>query len=204
MIVRRAPVAGLLIACCVTLAACSGGGITVDAARKAATAAGPTPTGCPVPYDVSAALSGRPVQPGEVQVQVSKTTTPAPDPLVAQRDQGMSALDAAAGVAIDCEYQVAGHTLDTWLVVTPAHAAVAIMAPRITQAAHLDIVQIQDFLNHQPAAGEVKLTTGGDVAVARVPVDGDGDASLLVDPDGVVSGDDLSKAAQTLLGQIHF
>jgi hypothetical protein len=67
----------------------------------------------------------------------------------------------------------------------------------------MSIPQLTDFLAHPPAPGKVKLTPGGDVAVAHVRVKGDGDASLLVDPDGVVTGDALSKTAKTLLGQIH-
>lgn len=44
----------------------------------------------------------------------------------------------------------------------------------------------------------------GDVAVARVDVEGDGDATLLVNPDDIVTGDALSRTTKTLLGQIHF
>lgn len=188
------------------LAGCSsgGGGITVDAAREAASGAGPSPAACPVPFDVGAALPGRAVRPGQVRVQVAKTTTPAADPVVAQRDQGMSALDAAAGASIDCEYGVDGRTLDAWLVVTPIKAAVVVMAPKIAQAGKLSVTQVQEFVNRRPGPGEVEVAPGGDVAVARIPIDGDGDAALLVDPDGTVTGDALGKTTETLASQVHF
>ncbi|WP_027942605.1 hypothetical protein [Amycolatopsis taiwanensis] len=116
--------AGLIVGA-LAVAGCTSGagatdGIAFDDTRKAAAGAGPSPATCPIPFDVPAALSGsQAVQPGKVEVCTSKTTSPAPDPLVAQRDQGMSALDAAAGVSIDCKYEVDGKTIDVWLVATP-------------------------------------------------------------------------------------
>ena len=116
----------------------------------------------------------------------------------------MSALDAAAGVSISCDYEVDGRTVEAWLVVTPGHGAVSMMAPSIMQAAKLDTAQLRDFLNDAPEPGEVKLTPGGDVAVAGVQVQDDGDASLLVNPDGIVTDDALSTTTETLLSQIKF
>lgn len=204
MIDRRVALGGVLITCAL-IAGCSSGdeGITLGDARKAA--AGESPTSCPIPFDVSAALPGSPkAQPGEVEVQTSKTTTPAPDPVAAQRDQGMSALDAAAGVSISCDYDVEGKTVEVWLVVTPGRGAVNMMAPSIMQAAKMDTAQLRDFLTDAPEPGEVKLTPGGDVAVAGVQVQDDGDASLLVNPDGIVTDDVLSTTTETLLSQIKF
>jgi hypothetical protein len=209
VIEKHAALGAVLIACTLAMAGCGSddgatGGITLDGIRKAAVDAGPAPASCPIPFDVSAALpGGRTVQPGKVEVLTSKTTTPAPDLVAAQRDQGMSALDAAAGVSIDCRYQVDGETVEAWLVVTPGPASINLMAPQMARAGQMDIAQVRDFLDHSPEPGAVKLTRGSDIAVARVPVQGDGDASLLVDPDGVVTGDALSKTAQTLLGQIR-
>lgn len=202
----RAMVGGVLIAGMVAMAACTSGvdfGISVGGVRTLAVDAGPSPTRCPVPFDVSAALpGGRTALQGTVEVRVSKTTTPAADPLVAQRDQGMSALDAAAGVSIDCQYQVDAKTFDVWFVATPVQGAINLMAPRIDSAAHLDLVQVRDFLVHAPRPGEVELTPGGDIAVARLRVQGDGDASLFVDPDGVVAGDALATTTKTLAEQL--
>lgn len=206
---NRVTLSGFLLAGSLALAACTSGGaatggITVDGARTAALSAQPALQTCPIPFDVSAALpGGGQVRPGKVEVATSRTSTPAPDPLVAQRDQGMSALDAAAGVSIDCEYEIGDKTLEAWLIATPGHASVNIMAPQIARAGHLAISSLTDFLSHPPAAGAVELTPGGEVAVASVPVQGDGDASLLVDPDGLVTGNALSRTAQTLAGQIH-
>jgi hypothetical protein len=207
MIDKRAKVGGVLIACALAVTACSsedGGGITVEKAREAAVGAGSSPTSCPIPFDVSAALPGSPkVRPGEVEVQTSKTTTPAADPLAAQRDEGMSPLDTIAGVSIDCRYDVDGRTVDAWLIATPGSGSINLFAPTIASAGGLDNAQLRDFLDDPPEPGEVKLTPGGEAALARVRIEGDGDASLLVDPDGVVTGDALSKAAKTLLDQIR-
>lgn len=195
---------GVLIAGTLAMAGCtSEDSITLDGVRKAAVDAGASPASCPIPFDVSAALPGKPrVRPGEVEVEVSKTTTPAPDPLAAQRD-GMSAIDAAAGMSVNCDYEVDGKTVGTWLFATPARGSISFMAPSIVHATGIKLAQLNDFLNDAPDPGEVKLTPGGKVAVARVHVQGDGDATLLVNPDGIVTHDALSKTAETLLSQIH-
>jgi hypothetical protein len=204
MIDKRALLGIVLVACAVAGCSSEDGEITVEAVRKAAVDAGSSPDSCPIPFDVSAALPDSPtVRPGEVEVETSKTTTPADDPLVAQRDQGMSPLDAMAGVSIDCRYEIDGKTFDAWLIATPGSGSINMFAPTIASAAGLDTAQLRDFLNAPPDPGEVKLTPGGEVALARVQVEGDGDASLLVDPDGIVTNDALSKTTETLLGQIR-
>ncbi|MEV4311263.1 hypothetical protein [Actinocrispum sp. NPDC049592] len=206
MIDKRAVLAGVLIAGMLAIAGCSSsdGEITLDGLRKTATNAGPAPTTCPIPYDISAALPDSPqVKPGDVEVQVSKSTTPAPDPLAAQRDQGMSALDAAAGVSINCDYEVNGKTVATWLVATPTPGAPNIMGPSITRAAHITTTQLADFLKNPPDPGEVKLTPTGTIAIAHIPVNGSGDATLMLNPDGLITTEALTKATKTLLSQIH-
>jgi len=208
MVHKRVSLGGVLITAALAMAGCpardgAGGSVTLDGARKAAVDAGPSPATCPIPFDVPAALPGdQAVEPGTVEVETSTTTTPAADPLAAQRNQGMSALDAVAGVSIACGYDVDGRTVDTWLVATAGPGAVNLMAPRIASAAGLDMTQLREFLARPPEPGEVTVTPGGDVAVARIRVEGDGDASLLVDPDGVVTGDALREMAKTLATQI--
>jgi hypothetical protein len=180
------------------------GGITLDGARKVAVGAGSSPASCPIHFDVSAALPGGPrVEPGEVEVQVSKNSTPAPDPVVAQVGEGMSAIDAAAGVSINCDYRVDGKTVGTWLVATPGRGSINIMAPVIARAGELELAKVTDFVTHPPEPGEVKLTPGGTVAVGTVHVSGTGNATLMVNPDGVVTGEALSTSTRTLLGQVH-
>lgn len=206
MVDTRGTVGGVLIACALAIAGCTSGDneITLDNARKAATGAGASPSTCPIPFDVSAALPGGPaVRPGKVEVQASKTTTPAADPLAAQRDQGMTGLDAVAGVSFDCEYDVNGKTIRTWLVVTPGPVSINLMAPQIVGDSGMAVAQLGDFVANPPEPGEAKLTPGGEVAVGRVRVDGDGDASLFVNPDGVVTGDALNTTTVALLKQIR-
>lgn len=41
------------------------------------------------------------------------------------------------------------------------------------------------------------------MAIARVHVQGDGDATLMVDPDGIATGDALTTTTKTLLSQIR-
>jgi hypothetical protein len=209
MIDKRVLLGGVLIAGSLVLGGCTSkdggaGGITLDGVRKVAVDAGSSPASCPIPFDVSAALPGGPrVEPGEVEVQASKTSTPVPDPVAAQVSQGMSAIDAAAGVSINCDYRVDGKTVGTWLVVTPGRGSINVMAPVIARAGELEMAKVTDFVTHPPEPGEVKLTPGGNVAVATVPVQGAGNATLMVDPGGVVTGDALSKSTKTLLGQVH-
>lgn len=206
MVDSQGMLGGVLIACALAIAGCTSGdnGITLDSARKTATSAGASPAACPIPFDVSAALPGGPaVRPGKVEVQASKTTTPAADPLAAQRDQGMTGLDAAAGVSFECDYEVEGKTIHTWLVVTPGPLSINLMAPQIAGDSGMPIAQLADFVANPPEPGKAKLTPGGEVAVGRVPVDGNGDASLFVNPDGVVTGDALNKTTESLLSQIR-
>jgi hypothetical protein len=206
---KRAMLGGVLIAGTLVMAGCTSedgaaGGMTLDGARRVAVNAGSSPASCPIPFDVSAALPGGPrVEPGEVEVQVSKTSTPAPDPIAAQVGQGMSAIDAAAGMSINCDYQVDGKTVGTWLVATPGRGSINIMAPVIASAGEMEPATVTDFVTHPPEPGEVKLTPGGKVAVATVHVQGAGNATLMVNPDGIVTGEALSKSTKTLLGQVH-
>lgn len=206
MVDKRAMLGGVLVASTLAMTGCGSdtGEVTLEGVRTAATKAGPSPTTCPIPFDIPAALPGNPAaRPGEVEVQVSKSTTPAPDPIAAQRDQGMAAIDAAAGVSINCDYEVDGKTIGTWLVATPTPGSANIMGPSIVQAAKMKLTQLEDFLKNLPDPGEVKLTPGGEIAIARVHVKGDGDATLMVNPDGTVSGDALAKTTEKLLSQIH-
>ncbi len=206
MIDKRAVLSGVLIAGTLAMAGCgsSDGSVSLDGVRKTATSAGPSPTTCPIPYDIAAALPDSPqVHQGEVEVKLSKSTTPAPDPLAAQRDQGMSALDATAGVSINCDYEVNGKTIATWLVATPNPGAVNMMAPSITQAAHITLTQLTDFLKNPPDPGEVKLAPNGTVAIAHIPVEGPGDATLMLNPNGLITNEALTKTTKTLLTQIH-
>jgi hypothetical protein len=206
---KRALLGGVLIAGALVLAGCAsedgaGGGLTLARARQVAVDAGSSPASCPIPFDVSAALPGGPhVEPGEVEVQVSKTATPAPDPVAAQVGQGMSAIEAAAGVSINCDYRVDGRTVGTWLVATPGPGSINVMAPVIAKVGELDMAKVTEFVTHPPEPGQVTLAPGGTVAVATVPVHGAGNATLMVNPDGVVTGEALSKSTKTLLGQIH-
>jgi hypothetical protein len=209
MIDKRGVLGGVVIAGALAMVGCAsqegaGGGITLDGVRKVAVDAGSSPARCPVPFDVSAALPGGPrVEAGEVEVQVSTTATPASDPIAAQVSRGMSAIDAAAGVSINCDYLVDGKTVGTWLVATPGRGSINVMAPVIAHAGELELAKVTDFVTHPPESGEVMLTPGGTVAVATVPVHGAGSATLMVNPDGVVTGDALAKSTKTLLGQIH-
>jgi hypothetical protein len=117
----------------------------------------------------------------------SAVSTPARDALAAQRDQGMSAIDAAAGVSIDCEYQVDGKTIRAWLFATPGRGAISIMTPTIVSEGGPEFEQLHAFLKDVPGPGEVKPTPGGEVAVARLHVKRDGDATLLVTADDNLS-----------------
>jgi predicted acylesterase/phospholipase RssA len=75
-----------------------------------------------------------------------------------------------------------------------------VMAPTI----EMTDAQLENFVTYPPKPGEVTLPAGDDVALGGVRVKGDGEAALLVKPDGIVTGDKLTDTAKTFLGQIRF
>lgn len=177
--------------------------MSIDEVRKTAVDAGEAPISCPIPYDVSKALPGNhDVQPGKVTVEVSKTTTPAADPMSAQVNEGMSAIEATAGVSIDCKYEVGDKSVDVWLFAMPRTGAVGVLGPQLARSAQLDSTQLRDFVVQQPNPGEVKLAPGGTVAVGRLRLQDKAEAAILVDPDGLTTGKELEEATKTLLSQI--
>jgi hypothetical protein len=204
MVDKRLAIGGVLCFCVSMLAGCtSGDAMSIDEVRKTALDAGETPTSCPIPYDVSKALpSNHDVQPGKITIDVSKTRTPAADPVSAQVNEGMSAIEATAGVSIDCEYKVGDKSFAVWLFAMPRTGAVSVLAPRLARDAELGSAQLRDFIEQQPNPGEVKLAPGGTVAVGRLRLQGKADAAVYVDPDGLTTGKDLEEATKTLLSQI--
>lgn len=204
MVDKRLAVGGVLFFCVAMVAGCtSGDAMSIDEVRKTAVDAGEAPISCPIPYDVSKALPGNhDVQPGEVGVEVSKTTTPAADPVSAQVNEGMSVIEASAGVSIDCRYEVGDKSVDVWLFAMPRTGAVSVLAPQLASSAHLDLTGVREFVEQQPNPGEVKLAPGGTVAVGRLRLQDGADAALFVDPDGLTTGKELEEATKTLLNQI--
>jgi hypothetical protein len=204
MVDKRLAVGGVLFFCVTMVAGCTtGDAMSIDEVRKTAVDAGEAPNSCPIPYDVSKALPGNhDVQPGKVEIEVSKTTTPAADPVSAQANDGMSVIDATAGVSIDCEYKVGDKSVDVWLVALPRTGAVSVLAPQLSRSANLGSTQLQDFVNQPPNAGDVKLAPGDTVAVGRLRLQGKADAALFVNPDGLTTGKDLETATKTLMSQI--
>jgi hypothetical protein len=203
----RALICLVLFAGATTLAGCSSDGgheVAVDAVRQAAS--GAKPANCPVGFDLPGALRtagvDRPVQPDATDVEVSETDTPAADPVVAQQN-GMSALDAAAGAYIECGYRVDGKALTVRLVATRAAGAMALLAPQLQRDAHLAVDELRAFLDTKPGPGEVKVV-GGSVAAGGLAATG-GDAALLVSSEAPDLHDDvLRTVAGALVGQIKF
>jgi hypothetical protein len=204
MVDQRLAVCGVLFFCVTMVAGCaSGDAMSIDEVRKTAVDAGEAPISCPIPYDVSKALPGNhDVQPGKVEIEVSKTTTPVADQVSAEVDDKMSVIDATAGVSIDCQYKVGDKSVDVWLVATPRTGAVSVLAPQLSRSANMDSTQLQAFVDQQPNVGDVKLAPGDTVAVGRLRLQGKADAALFVDPDGLSTGKDLEEATKTLLSQI--
>lgn len=99
----------------------------------------------------------------------------------AQLDDGMSPLDAAAGVFIECSYAVGDDDLVVTLIATKAggQAAFNVMLPGLGRAAELDEDALMDHAESGPAVGEVELA-GEDVTVLRLDVSDTGDAALMV------------------------
>ncbi|WP_328615589.1 hypothetical protein OHS18_01365 [Amycolatopsis sp. NBC_00355] len=196
-----------LLAGATSLAGCSPGDdyqVSVDAVRQAAS--GGRAAKCPVGFDVPGALRSagvdRPVTPDAVDVEVSKTDTPAADPIAAQQN-GMSALDAAAGAYLECGYQVDGKALTVRLVATRAKGAMALLAPQLQRDARLAVGELRAFLDAAPGPGEVKVV-GGSVAVGALAATG-GDAALMVSSEAPEVRDDaLRTVAGELLGQVRF
>jgi len=204
MVKRRLLIFVALLAVSGGCSSSGGQAISVDAARKAAAVG--KPVNCPVAFDLPSALKSGGVNEtatlDSADAEVSKTDTAAADPLAAQQN-GMSALDAAAGAYIECDYRIGGNTLDIRLVATRAKAAIALLAPQIQRDAHLAVAELQAFINTKPGPGEVK-TAGGTVAVGGLAADG-GDAALMVTSDVPELHDDaLRKVTETLAAQVKF
>lgn len=181
------------------LAACSSDEASVDDLRQVAADAGDSPGDCPYDLDVSDAL-GEDATAGDVDVEVSKETEPADDPIEAQQQGGMAPLDAAAGSFVSCDYAV-GDGTTTVFVTTAAvgdDAAAFLLLPQLQAEADLSVDDVQSYADEIGDPGSAQVTPGGTVALVVVPVDGDGSAALMVTSD-VVSGDDLGDAAETLV-----
>jgi hypothetical protein len=186
-----------------TLVACSSEPtVSVDQLREAAEEAGESPSACPLDVDVPAALEeagiDEEVEPGEAAVEVSQTGTPAEDPVEAQQG-GMSAIDAAAGAYVSCDYSVGDGTLTVRLTVAPGDraAAVYLLAPLVLEASSMDADDVQAYLDEVTDEGSVALASGDEAAMTVVPTEGSGGAALLVTGD-TVTGDGLRTATEEL------
>lgn len=177
--------------------------LSLDGARNAA--AKPNPSTCPLHLDTAAALSshgvGTKITQDSVVVLKSKTDKPAGNPIAAQQG-GMSAVDATAGVYVDCGYKASPGTLDVQVAITPAKGAASLLGPELVRNARLSTTEARPLLESPPGAGEVKIVSGT-VAFGGIAVDG-GDGAILVTsalPD--VRDDTLADITKTLVGQLR-
>lgn len=159
--------------------------IAVADIRRIAETAGDSAKTCPLDLNLSEALDGAGAE-GEitttrVDVNHSSTEEPAEDPMAAQLEDGLSPLDAAAGVFIECAFTVGDEDLVVTLIATKAgeQAAFNVMLPGLGRAAELDEEALMDYAESGPSVGEVELA-GEDVTVLRMDVTGTGDAALMV------------------------
>jgi hypothetical protein len=190
-------ISGLVLAAALlpTLAACGADEASVVELRQVAQDARGSST-CPYDLEVPAALDADDVEPGKVSVEVSKETEPAADPLQAQQD-GMSPLDAAAGTYVACTYATGGRTMKVHVSTAAGDAAPGLLLPLLQREAELSADQVKAFADDLGEPGSAKVAPGGKAALARVPVDGDGSAALMV-TGNVAAGDELVEITDDL------
>jgi len=200
-------VVGVAAMCVLALGACASSEVSVDDLRHAAHAAG---NACPVDFDVPAALRAggvdRPARPDGADVEVSDTETPAPDPTAAQLEQGLTPLEATAGLLIECHYQVDESKLTVRVVATRIPASLNILVPTISRTAKMTSAELSTFVATPPDPGDTRLTPDNEVALNRLRVDGDGDATLMVSADPALpglSGEALRSATAALADQVN-
>jgi hypothetical protein len=169
-----------------------------DLIKQAAPAVGNKATTCPVSYDVSAAasaagLSGSAALADTDPVKADTSESATAGPVVKQ---------LAPAVTVECDYQVGGKAVKTYLVATgKANGGVSGALPMI--GAWSGTTDLADYVKKAIAAkpGTAVAVPNGKAAVVRLNVSG-GDGALAVGVDGVTP-DQLKKLTETLAAQVH-
>lgn len=175
LLISGVAVAGAVL----SLSGCSSGA-SVDDLGQAVEDAGDEPTECPFDLDVSGALDGADVTPGEVTVQLPSTDS---EPTY-----------------VDCSYDTADGELVVYVVSSSADGAAGLLVPTLQNDANLtssDVTNLVDLFE----PGKTVLAPGGTSAIVELDVDGDGSAAVLVSG-GAVTGDDLASASESLADDV--
>ena len=154
-----------------------------------------------MPAALQSAHVGKPITFVSADAEASTTDKPAADPVVAQQG-GMSALDAAAAVSIQCDYRSGDDTLTVHLTASPVKAAANLLLPQVAHDAHLSVTQLRSVAATPPPADGIKLV-GGSVALSGLTVDGGYGAVLVSSTLPDVRDEALRRVATTVVSQVR-
>lgn len=166
-----------------------------DKARGAADHA----SGCPVHYDLNKAAAKAGVTgtatSGRVNAELDEN---------ADKDAPISTFK---GVALECDYRLAGEPVSIESAAVEHGRAVGLMAPQISADAAMDTSELKAYLNKLTKAGlgTPVLTPSGNVATIGLPADGAGDIALVitfgVDQHTALTGHQVSGMTEELAHQ---
>ncbi|MFE3863773.1 hypothetical protein ACFXPT_25520 [Streptomyces goshikiensis] len=204
-----APVAAAAVAV-LLLSGCSGGGDALSLGslqEKAAKIGGDGAADCPLAYDLAGAAKT-----AGVSLAAGPGDTQGEEPAVTAED-GREAPEGSAwaanpGALVTCTFHLGQEDVEVHTVATEKVQALSVLAPVAQRAAGIGIDDLRTFLKDAAAAkkGVPVVAKSGNVAAARLGLDGSGDASLLLTVgDSGKSGlgaEQVGALAKALAGQL--
>jgi hypothetical protein len=187
------------------------------AVRPLGVGGGPT---CPVRFDVARAAKRAHVPgaagPGAVPGSADSSgpaatgqeaTAPDADAEAARADpvhSRLSGLAVANGVFADCTYHVGRSTIVVRTYAAGRGGSIALGLPQISHDAKVGVDQLERYLNALRKAGIGTPVPVGDgrLVGVRLPVDGPGDAALVVSVDAAMTPEQASSLARALADQL--
>ncbi|MFI5640389.1 hypothetical protein ACIA8H_23685 [Streptomyces goshikiensis] len=166
------------------LSGCSGGGDALSLGslqEEAARIGGDGAADCPLAYDLAAAAktAGVSLEAGPGDAQGEEPAVTAEDGREAPEG---SAWAANPGALVTCTFRLGQEDVELHTVATGKVQALAVLAPVVQRAAGISVDDLGTFLKEAAAAkkGVPVVARSGNVAAARLRLDGSGDASLLL------------------------
>ncbi|MFG2713917.1 hypothetical protein ACGFX2_25655 [Streptomyces goshikiensis] len=192
------------------LSGCSGGGDALSLGslqEEAAKIGGDGAADCPLSYDLAEAAKT-----AGVSLEAGPGNTQGEQPAVTAED-GREAPEgspwaANPGALVTCTFHLGQEDVELHTVATEKARALSVLAPVVQRAAGIGVDELGTFLKDAGAAkkGVPVVAKSGNVAAARLGLDGSGDATLLLTVgDSGKSGlgaEQVGALAKALAGQL--